>query len=172
MPFSLNASPAERNYDVENWELLAVVLPLQEWRHRLEGTLVPFLIRTNHKNLSYHRSARRLNSCLARWTLSLSCFNYTLYRPGSGNGKPDAPSTSSPQLTPSHRAQALDHWDCYGLSSSVVDCCVLVFCLFCCACRCAVRGWVSPQWVAYALLKSMLPAARWFCQFNVVYSSC
>lgn len=101
VPFSLNASPAERNHDVESWELLAVVLPLREWWHRLEGTLVPFLIWTNHKNLSYRRSARRLNSCLAHWTLSVSCFNYTLYRLGSRNGKPDAPSTSSPQLTPS-----------------------------------------------------------------------
>lgn len=26
-------SPAERNYDVGNWELLAVKLALEEWRH-------------------------------------------------------------------------------------------------------------------------------------------
>lgn len=35
--FSHRLSPAERNYDVGNRELLAVVLALQEWRHWLEG---------------------------------------------------------------------------------------------------------------------------------------
>lgn len=45
-----------------NRELLAVVLALQEWRHWLEGTAEPFLISTDHKNLAYLRSTKRLNS--------------------------------------------------------------------------------------------------------------
>ena len=51
--FSRRLSPAERNYDVGNRELLAVVLALQEWRHWLEGTAEPYLIWTDHKNLAY-----------------------------------------------------------------------------------------------------------------------
>ncbi|KAI3356936.1 hypothetical protein L3Q82_003577 [Scortum barcoo] len=42
-------------------ELLAVVLALQEWRHWLEGAEQPFLVWTDHKNLAYLRSAKRLN---------------------------------------------------------------------------------------------------------------
>ena len=89
--FSRRLTPAENNYDVGNRELLAVVLALQEWRHWLEGAVHPFIVWTDHKNLSYLRSARRLNSRQARWALFLGRFNYTLtYRPGSRNIKPDA----------------------------------------------------------------------------------
>ncbi|KAI3356920.1 hypothetical protein L3Q82_003348 [Scortum barcoo] len=51
-------TPAERNYDVGNRELLAVVLALQEWRHWLEGAEQPFLVWTDHKNLAYLRSCK------------------------------------------------------------------------------------------------------------------
>lgn len=60
--FSQRLSPAERNYDVGNRELLAVVLALQEWRHWLEGSEQPFVVWTDHKNLSYLQSVKRLNS--------------------------------------------------------------------------------------------------------------
>ncbi|KAK7878585.1 hypothetical protein WMY93_030421 [Mugilogobius chulae] len=60
--FSRKLSPAERNYDIGNRELLAVVLALKEWRHWLEGAEHPFIVWTDHKNLSYLHSAKRLNS--------------------------------------------------------------------------------------------------------------
>lgn len=41
----------ERNYDVGNRELLALVLALQEWRHWLEGSAEPSVVWTEHKNL-------------------------------------------------------------------------------------------------------------------------
>lgn len=55
--FSWRLSSAERNYAVGNRELLAVVLALEEWRHWLEGVDQPFVVWTDHKNLSYLRSA-------------------------------------------------------------------------------------------------------------------
>ena len=58
--FSKKLSPAERNYDVGDWELLAVVKALKAWRHWLEGAKRPFLIWTDHRNLEYIRAARRL----------------------------------------------------------------------------------------------------------------
>ena len=89
--FSRRLSPAECNYDVGNRELLAVVLALAEWRHWLEGSETPFIVWTDHKNLTYLRNAKRLNSRQARWALFLGRFNFTLsYRPGSRNCKPDA----------------------------------------------------------------------------------
>lgn len=88
--FSKRLSPAERNYDVGNRELLALKLALEEWRHWLEGAAKPFLAWTDHKNLEYIRTAKRLNSRQARWALFFNRFDFTLsYRPGSRNVKPD-----------------------------------------------------------------------------------
>ncbi|KAL0150837.1 hypothetical protein M9458_053856 [Cirrhinus mrigala] len=84
--FSCNLTPAEQNYDVGIQELLAIKLALEEWRHWLEGATHPFTIITDHKNLQYHREARRLNPRQARWALFLTCFQFTItYRPGSKN---------------------------------------------------------------------------------------
>ncbi|KAL0165682.1 hypothetical protein M9458_037526, partial [Cirrhinus mrigala] len=89
--FSHRLSPAERNYDIGDRELLAVRLALGEWRHWLEGAALPFLVWTDHKNLEYIWSARRLNARQARWALFFGRFDFTLsYRPGSKNAKPDA----------------------------------------------------------------------------------
>ncbi len=51
--FSHRLSPAERNYDIGNRELLVVKLALEEWRHWLEGSGLPFIHWTDHKNLEY-----------------------------------------------------------------------------------------------------------------------
>ncbi|KAK1787470.1 hypothetical protein P4O66_002945 [Electrophorus voltai] len=56
--YSRKLQPAERNYDVENRELLAVKLALEQWRHWLEGAEHPFLVYTDHQNLEYLQSAR------------------------------------------------------------------------------------------------------------------
>ncbi|KAI2644696.1 Retrotransposon-like protein 1 [Labeo rohita] len=55
------SSTAECNYDVGNRELLAMKAALEEWRHWLKGALHPFTILTDHNNLEYLRSAKRLN---------------------------------------------------------------------------------------------------------------
>uniref|UniRef100_A0A673Z7X0 Gypsy retrotransposon integrase-like protein 1 n=1 Tax=Salmo trutta TaxID=8032 RepID=A0A673Z7X0_SALTR len=89
--FSKKLSPAERNYDVGDRELLAVVRALTVWRHWLEGARHPFLIWTDHRNLEYIRAARRLNPRQARWAMFFTRFNFTLsYIPGSRNRKADA----------------------------------------------------------------------------------
>ncbi|KAL0157145.1 hypothetical protein M9458_048391, partial [Cirrhinus mrigala] len=89
--FSHKLSPAERNYDVGNRELLAIKLALEEWRHWLEGAQHPFIILTDHKNLEYLRAAKVLNHRQARWALFFTRFNYEIhYRPGSQNLKADA----------------------------------------------------------------------------------
>ena len=89
--FSRSLSPAERNYDVGDRELLAIKLALEEWRHWLEGAEHPFRIWTDHKNLLYIQQTKRRNARQARWAMFFNRFNYTLtYRPGSRNTKPDA----------------------------------------------------------------------------------
>ncbi|KAG1930238.1 retrotransposable element [Pimephales promelas] len=101
--FSHRLSPAERNYDVGNRELLAIRLALGEWRHWLEGSVVPFVVWTDHRNLEYIRSAKRLCARQARWALFFTRFNFSIsYRPGSKNLKPDALSRqfTSPEVVP------------------------------------------------------------------------
>uniref|UniRef100_A0A3B3H4X2 Gypsy retrotransposon integrase-like protein 1 n=1 Tax=Oryzias latipes TaxID=8090 RepID=A0A3B3H4X2_ORYLA len=121
--FSRKLTPAERNYDIGNRELLAVKLALEEWRHWLEGAAQPFLVWTDHKNLEYIRTAKRLNPRQARWALFFDRFNFCLsYRPGSRNLKPDALSRQFQQeeesgspavpttIIPSHLVLGTTRW--------------------------------------------------------------
>uniref|UniRef100_A0A803JHM8 Gypsy retrotransposon integrase-like protein 1 n=1 Tax=Xenopus tropicalis TaxID=8364 RepID=A0A803JHM8_XENTR len=93
--FSRKFSPAEVNYDIGNRELLAVKLAFEEWRHLLEGAKHLVTVYTDHKNLLYIESAKRLNPRQARWALFFSRFNFFLtFKPGSKNTKADALSRS------------------------------------------------------------------------------
>ncbi|CAJ0932073.1 unnamed protein product [Ranitomeya imitator] len=67
--FSRKFSPAERNYDVGNRDLLAMKLAFEQWRHWLEGAKHRVVVLTDHKNLTYLESAKRLNPRQARWSL-------------------------------------------------------------------------------------------------------
>ncbi|XP_078798004.1 uncharacterized protein LOC101158741 isoform X1 [Oryzias latipes] len=97
--FSRRLTPAEMGYDVGDKELLAIKLALEEWRHWLEGAGQPFVVWTDHKNLSYIRTAKRLNPRQARWSLFFARFDFVVsYRPGSKNVKPDALSRQSEPL--------------------------------------------------------------------------
>ena len=89
--YSKSLSPVERNYEIHDKELLAIIRALEEWRHFLEGAQHPVEIWSDHQNLEYFRTARKLNRRQARWSLYLSRFDYTLHhRPGKSMGKPDA----------------------------------------------------------------------------------
>ena len=126
---SRRLSPAEQNYDVGNRELLAVKLALEEWRHWLERAEKPFVIVwTDHKNLAYIQTAKRLNARQARWALFFSRFEFSLtYRPGSRNVKPDAlsrqfapsnPKSETDTILPSGRVVAVLTW---GIERTVRD---------------------------------------------------
>lgn len=56
--FSHRLTPAGCNYDVGNRELLAIRLALGDWHHWLEGAVVPFIVWTDHQNLTYICSAK------------------------------------------------------------------------------------------------------------------
>lgn len=70
--FSFRLSSAERNYDVGDCKLLAIKLTSQEWQHWLERVEHPVLVWTDHKNLSYFQSAKRLNPRQSRLSLFFS----------------------------------------------------------------------------------------------------
>ena len=89
--YSKSLSPVERNYEIHDKELLAIVRALEEWRHLLEGAKHPFEVWTDHKNLEYFRTSRKLNRRQARWSLYLASFDYTLHhKAGRSMGKADA----------------------------------------------------------------------------------
>ncbi|CAJ0934458.1 unnamed protein product, partial [Ranitomeya imitator] len=93
--FSRKFSSSERNYDVGNRELLAMKWAFEEWRHWLEGAKHRVVVLTDHKNLIYLESAKRLNPRQARWSLFFSRFDFVVsYIPGSKNVKADALSRS------------------------------------------------------------------------------
>ena len=95
--FSRKLSSAERNYDVGDRELLAIKLAFEEWRHWLEGARHPINVFTDHKNLAYLESTKRLNPRQARWSLFFSRFNFVVtFRPGVKNVKADALSCCFP----------------------------------------------------------------------------
>ena len=81
----------ERNYEIHDKEMLAIICALEEWRHFLEGATHLVEIWTNHKNLEYFMTAKKLNRRQARWSLHLARFDFLLHhRPECTMGKPDA----------------------------------------------------------------------------------
>jgi hypothetical protein len=75
---------AEINYEIHDKEFLAIVDSFQKWRHFLEGAQHLVTVHTDHKNLEYFMFAKVLNRRQARWSISLSHFNFVItYRPGS-----------------------------------------------------------------------------------------
>ena len=98
---SQSFSPVERNYDIYDRELLAVIHALKTWRHYLHGSPFPIQVFTNHKNLTYFCKPQALNHRQAHWLLDLVDFNLTMIHiPGSHLAGPDALSCC-PDLLPS-----------------------------------------------------------------------
>ena len=84
--YSATFTATERNYDIYEWELLAIMKALAHWRPYLGWMKVPFVIWTNHANLQYWKSPRNLNWQTAWWHTDLQEYDYQLeYIPGKTN---------------------------------------------------------------------------------------
>ena len=82
---SLNAM--ERNYEIHDKEMLAIIRALEEWQHFLEGARHPVEVWMDHKNLQYFMTVKKLNCRQAQWSLYLSRFNLALHHwPGCTMG--------------------------------------------------------------------------------------
>lgn len=109
--FSKKMNPAERNYDIYDKELLAIVKTLKEFRAELMS-VENMLVLTDHKNLEYFTTTKLLNARQARWAEELAAFDFTItYRPGPLNVRADA-LTRRPQDLPdegtlAHREQVV-----------------------------------------------------------------
>ena len=76
---SKSLSEVERNYEIHDKEMLAIIRAMEEWRHFLEGSELGFEVWTNHKNLEYFQTAKKLNRRQARWSLFLARFDFVLH---------------------------------------------------------------------------------------------
>jgi hypothetical protein len=59
--FSKSLLPAERNYDIYDRELLAIIYALKANWHLLLSTKYPILIRSDHNNLKYFKSPQKIS---------------------------------------------------------------------------------------------------------------
>ena len=64
--FSKAMVPADCNYDIYDKELLAIIRCLEQWRPELESCEEPIQILTDHKNLKYFYSTKKLTRRQAR----------------------------------------------------------------------------------------------------------
>jgi hypothetical protein len=70
---------AERNYSVEDRELLAIMAAIKDWRRYLLYTDEPFEIWTDHANLQYFKQPQKISRRQARWLTVLAEYHFTLH---------------------------------------------------------------------------------------------
>ena len=89
---------AERNYDVYDKELLAIIDCFKSWRHLLQGGPQVFC---DHKNITQLTNPRQLSRRQARWIEFLGYFDFAItHRSGISNKKTDLLSRHLPNVAP------------------------------------------------------------------------
>ena len=84
--YSKSLLPAERNYDIYDRELLAIIYAVKAFRYLLLGAQQKFLIRCDHENLKYFKSPQKISAHQARWNEFLQDYNFKLVHfPGKSN---------------------------------------------------------------------------------------
>jgi len=58
---SKSLNKTERNYEIHDKEMLAVIRGLKNWRHLLESAKYKFEVWIKHKNLEYFMKVQKLN---------------------------------------------------------------------------------------------------------------
>ena len=76
--YSRKLLPAEMNYATPDKELLAIVQTLKKFRHYLQGTKYPVIIKTDHANLRTFTTTKELNARQARWAEELCSYDFTI----------------------------------------------------------------------------------------------
>ncbi len=76
--YSATSTPTEQRYDIYEREFLAVIKALENWRAYLIWTKTPFIIETDHKNLTFWKSPKKLNGRTARWHKQLQDYDFRI----------------------------------------------------------------------------------------------
>src|ERR1700761_9484522 len=76
--FSKTMNDAQRNYDVYNRELLALIEMFRHWRHYLHQATHKVRVHTDHANLLYWKNPGDHNRRVARWHTELMDYDFKL----------------------------------------------------------------------------------------------
>jgi len=88
--YSKKNASAECNYEIYDKEMLIIIQCLKEWDTELRS-VSSFQICTDHKNLKYFMTVKKLTEWQMRWSLILSQYNFfILYLLSKQNEKTDA----------------------------------------------------------------------------------
>jgi hypothetical protein len=89
--FSKTLNEAQRNYDIADLELLAVVMALDNWRSFLAESPHKVIVYSDHQNLLYWKEPHKISRQVAREVLCLSEYNIEIcHIKGMANGQADA----------------------------------------------------------------------------------
>jgi len=88
--YSKKNASAECNYEIYDKEMLIIIQCLKKWDEELRS-VSSFQICTDHKNLKYFMTVRKLTEQQMRWSLILSWYNFfILYLLSKQNERADA----------------------------------------------------------------------------------
>ena len=88
--YSSTFIPAERNYNIYERELLAVLKSLEYWRPHLVATEKPVTVLTNHANLAFWKNPKKVNRRVAQWSATLQDYHLRIkHVPGKQHAAPD-----------------------------------------------------------------------------------
>ena len=87
--YSKKNSPTECNYEIYDKEILTIIRCLEKWDAELRS--VEFEIRTDHKNLEYFTTVKKLRERQIKWSLILFKYDFVInYITGKSNERADA----------------------------------------------------------------------------------
>jgi len=102
---SRKLNPAERNYQIHDKGLLAILEAFKEWNHYLVGADKHVTVYTDHQNLQNFLTTKVWNQRQIRWAQRLADYHFKIvYRLGKRGGKPDALSRR-PEYRPEEGAK-------------------------------------------------------------------
>ena len=83
-------NPADRNYEIYDKEMLAIMKAFEEWLHYIKGAQEMIEVLTDHQNLTYLHKPQNLNWQQAWWILDLQEYHFVIkHWPGRTNTKAD-----------------------------------------------------------------------------------
>jgi len=75
---SQSMSPTERNYQVYDRELMAIIRALRDWRCYIYGSMFTTIVWTDHHNLTYYTHPQKLTRRQVRWVVDLMEYDLKL----------------------------------------------------------------------------------------------
>ena len=65
-------------YNIHDWEMLAIIEALKKWKIYLLETKYQTIIKSDHKNLQYFITIKKLNEWQAWWVKTLMKYDFVI----------------------------------------------------------------------------------------------